>query len=169
VGGTKTESETDLGHQLQTDFEAIESAYNCLKAVFGDAKLPVEVEVNNLGGQRTLTEYNRALTSLLQPRSNDLSTTSQARLQAGHSLRILDSKSPQDMAVVSALELPDIDDFIEGSLRSCFSDLEDLLTMHDIPYKRNKRLVRGLDYYCGTCFEVKQVASGPSSSLLGPS
>ena len=75
VGGSK--SELDLGHLLQTDFEAIESAWDCLSAIFAEHPITFEVEINNLGGENTLTDYNRALTSLLEPRMADFSTASQ--------------------------------------------------------------------------------------------
>ena len=62
VGGTKSDV-LDSGHLLQTDFEAIESAWKCLSAIFGDHrdKLDLEVQVNNLGGEHTLKEYSAAL------------------------------------------------------------------------------------------------------------
>ena len=154
VGGSKPEN--DFGHLLQTDFEAVESAWRCLSEVFAEhADVRLEVEINNLGGESTLTEYNKALTSLMLPRMADFSEASQKRLEAGHSLRILDSKSMSDQEIVNELALPHIDEFIDGDWRDTFSDLQDLLTMHGIPHRRNPNLVRGLDYYNGTCFEIK--------------
>ena len=95
------------------------------------------------------------MTATLIPKMSDFSPVSQQRLESGHSLRILDSKSPVDQEVISSLELPDIDDYIEQPWRDMFADLEELLTLNKISYKRNRKLVRGLDYYNGTCFEVK--------------
>ena len=48
VGGTKADI-FDMGYTVQSDFEAIESAWACLGAIYGD-KVPLEVEINNLGG-----------------------------------------------------------------------------------------------------------------------
>ena len=107
-----------------------------------------------MGGGNTLTEYNKALTSLMTPSLSDFSKASQERLEAGHSLRILDSKSEQDQQVLKSLSLPDIDHFIDSDWRDSFEDLLSLLDMSGIPYRRNKNLVRGLDYYNGTCFEI---------------
>ena len=60
-------NDTDFGHLLQTDFEAIESAWHCLRAIYHEHKddIQFEVEINNLGGATTLTEYNQALLSIL--------------------------------------------------------------------------------------------------------
>jgi len=69
--------------------------------------------------------------------------------------------------VISSLELPDIDEFVEPDQRESFRDLEDLLRLSGIRYKRNPSLVRGLDYYNGTCFEVKIHSS--EQKVLGPS
>lgn len=85
-----------------------------------------------------------------------MSTASQERINAGHSLRILDSKSALDKEVLASLELPDIDEFINNDWRRTFEELLRLLDVNGIPYTRNKSLVRGLDYYNGTCFEVVQ-------------
>ena len=51
--------------------------------------------------------------------------------------------------------LPSIDDFIESRWRDNFEDLIELLKMSGIRIRRNEKLVRGLDYYNGTCFEIK--------------
>lgn len=77
IGGTSGDS-NDYGHIIQTDFEAIESAWDCLQSIFMEHsnQIAFEVEINNLGGEKTLTEYNRALTSLLKPRMADFSNAS---------------------------------------------------------------------------------------------
>ena len=53
--------------------------------------------------------------------------------------------------------LPSIDDFIESRWRDNFEDLIELLGHSGIRIRRNEKLVRGLDYYNGTCFEIKLV------------
>ena len=60
-----------------------------------------------------MTDYNKALISLLEPFKTELSVASQQRLEAGHSLRILESKSAQDQALIEGLNLPKIDEFID--------------------------------------------------------
>ena len=74
--------------------------------------------------------------------------------------------------MVSSLELPVIDNFIDASWQQSFSELEMLLKLNQIPYRRNPNLVRGLDYYNGTCFEIKMANAGDpngAGSVLGPS
>lgn len=51
--------------------------------------------------------------------------------------------------------MPSIDEFIDRDWLDTFSDLEELLDVHGIDHTRNPNLVRGLDYYNGTCFEIK--------------
>ena len=65
-----------------------------------------------------------------------------------------------------------IDSFIDAAWRQSFAELEQLLSLNEIPYRRNLNLVRGLDYYNGTCFEIKMVSGGKDCRLknvLGPS
>ena len=108
---------------VQTDFEAIESAWNCLGSIFEDCDVELEVEINSLGGPNTLKEYNKALTGLLLPKKDQFSPASQKRIESGHSLRILDSKSTQDQALIADIDLPHIDEFIDKSFRETFTDL----------------------------------------------
>ena len=65
-----------------------------------------------------------------------------------------------DQDVISSVGLPSIDDFIDDKWRDNFEDLLSLLKLSGISYRRNEKLVRGLDYYNGTCFEVKLSGSG---------
>lgn len=73
-----------------------------------------------------------------------LSETSQLRLDAGHPLRILDSKSPKDHAVCK--NAPRLSEFASDKDLSRFQDVKDALHKLDIPFTINHALVRGLDY-----------------------
>jgi histidyl-tRNA synthetase len=99
-----------------------------------------------------------------------LSAVSALRLDSGHALRILDSKLDQDIEVLSLIKSDKvIDDFTTDNQRDGFNEVLNLLTAFDIPWKRNHKLVRGLDYYNGTSFEVKASNTGslgPSQSTL---
>ena len=94
---------------------------------------------------------------MLEPHRDKLSEVSLQRLQAKHAVRILDSKSPQDREVVAQLSnlLPSIDDFATLEDRDHFLTLQEMLADSGVNFSHNPRLVRGLDYYSGTCFEVK--------------
>lgn len=78
---------------MQSDFEIIQSALLCLKSIYGESTLDFQVEVNNLGGQETLKMYNKAVVDVLVTRRQELSAVSKQRLDAGHAVRILESKS----------------------------------------------------------------------------
>ena len=65
-------------------------------------------------------------------------------------------------------QLPSIDDFIDQQGQDSFAEILSLLDMHGIGYTRNKSLVRGLDYYNGTCFEIKTI-SEEAEKVLGKS
>lgn len=96
-----------------------------------------------------------------------MSDLSQSRLEAGYALRILDSK--QDIEFINSLEaLPKIADFCSDQSR--FEELISLLKLAGVKVVVNDRLVRGLDYYNGTCFEIKclsqTIALGESQNTV---
>ena len=72
-------------------------------------------------------------------------------------MRILESKSERDQEVLQAVghSLPSIAEFTDSEERDSFEEMLSILELHKVAYKRNERLVRGLDYYNGTCFEIK--------------
>lgn len=59
------------------------------------------------------------------------------------------------------MELPSIDHFVDQHYLDSFNDLQELLKMENIRVRRNPNLVRGLDYYNGTCFELKLATDSP--------
>ncbi len=67
--------------------------------------------------------------------------------------------------MLKELKLPSLDDYIQTGDRDRFAELVELLALSGINLVRNPTLVRGLDYYSGTCFEVKC----NSNELLGES
>ena len=82
-----------------------------------------------------------------------------------NALRILDSKEPQDQEAIKSLDLPQIDQFIPEKHQAAFEELLNLLNREfgGQSIERDFSLVRGLDYYNGTCFEVKIDDSNISS------
>lgn len=81
----------DYGHMIQTDYEMIDAAIECLDQVF-EHKLPFKIHVNNLGSQSTIKDYNASLLKYLSEHRDFLSKDSQKRLEQGNALRVLDSK-----------------------------------------------------------------------------
>lgn len=145
------------------DAELIATLVDFLRAI----RVPdLTVLVNSLGGPDTRDRYRAALTQYLTPRSGELSEDSARRL-AHNPLRILDSKHPKDQAVVSGAPTL-VDCLSEDDLRH-FELLKGSLDALAVPYKVEPRLVRGLDYYTRTLFEIKGAKErlGAGDTLVG--
>jgi histidyl-tRNA synthetase len=138
-----------------------------LVTLLGELRIPgVEVFVNSLGGAGTRARHREALVSYLTPRAASLSPYSLNRLQT-NPLRILDSKDPRDHEVVRGA--PSIHEFLDQGDREHFAKLREYLDALHTPYTVDERLVRGLDYYTRTLFEIKgaQDKLGAGSTLVG--
>jgi histidyl-tRNA synthetase len=126
----------------------------------------VEVLVNTLGGPRTRPQYRDALVAHLMPRAASLSADSQRRLGT-NPLRILDSKDERDRAAVR--DAPALHEFLDAGDRDHFAKLRAALDALGTPYAVDERLVRGLDYYTRTLFEIRGAPDklGAGSTLVG--
>jgi histidyl-tRNA synthetase len=126
----------------------------------------VEIVVNSLGGPSARALYREALVKYLTPKSGDLSPDSQRRLGT-NPLRILDSKDPRDQAAVRSA--PTLEDCLDDADREHFRQLRAHLEALGTPHVVDPRLVRGLDYYTRTLFEIKGAAEklGAGSTLVG--
>jgi len=126
----------------------------------------LEVLVNSLGGPQTRARYREALVQHLTPKTAELSPDSQRRLGT-NPLRILDSKDPRDQVAVR--DAPTIDDLLDDDDREHFRKLRAHLDALGTPYSVDPRLVRGLDYYTRTLFEIKGAHEklGAGSTLVG--
>lgn len=126
----------------------------------------VELLVNSLGGPGARSRYREALVAHLTPRKAFLSPESQRRLTT-NPLRILDSKDDRDREAVR--DAPVIREFMDAADREHFAKLLTYLDALETPYSIDERLVRGLDYYTSTLFEIKGAPSklGAGSTLVG--
>ncbi len=111
----------------------------------------VEVLVNSLGSGDTRARYLAALTAYLTPYEAELSADSQRRLHT-NPLRVLDSKAEQDRKI--ACGAPKILDFLDDDDQAHFDGLLETLDALGTPYRTQPTLVRGLDYYSRTLFEI---------------
>jgi histidyl-tRNA synthetase len=125
-----------------------------------------EVLVNSLGGPEARTAYQGALKAWLTPHASKLSPESQRRLET-NPLRILDSKSEDDQTILR--DAPTILEHLSDADRAHFDGLRALLDRLKTPYRVEPRLVRGLDYYTRTLFEIQGAKDklGAQSALLG--
>lgn len=110
-------------------------------------------EINSIGCPACRPAYLRdVLVPYLQSRAGELGTVDLERLEK-NPLRVLDSKEPEAQPAID--DAPLITDYLCDECREHFSDLRHYLDNADRRYAINPRLVRGLDYYTKTVFEVK--------------
>lgn len=150
------------------DAEMIELSVRVLRAL-GIADVTVHVNSLGSGGggeESTRSRYRAALLDHFGPRRAELSEDSQRRLEK-NPLRILDSKDPRDAA--AAASAPNIVDVLSDEDRAHFEGVKSALDALDIQYVVDPRLVRGLDYYTRTLFELKTTSGdlGAQNTLCG--
>ncbi|WP_437995082.1 histidine--tRNA ligase [Sorangium sp. So ce185] len=124
------------------------------------------VHVNSLGSAGTRERYREALLAHFAPRKGELSEDSQRRLEK-NPLRILDSKDPRDHEV--SRDAPSTLDLLDDADRAHWQGVLRCLDVLGVSYVVDRSLVRGLDYYTRTLFEVKATSSdlGAQSTLAG--
>jgi histidyl-tRNA synthetase len=122
------------------------------------------VEINSVGDSASRIAYRQALQAYLQPYFSSLSEESQERFEK-NPLRILDSKDPKDREILK--EAPSILKSLSPEASMHFDELKRLLDLIQIPYRVNERIVRGLDYYCKTVFEVTANVLGAQNAIGG--
>ena len=125
-----------------------------------------DVYVNSIGSAETRQKYKDALVEHLTPIKDSLSADSQRRLGT-NPLRILDSKHPNDKAAIESA--PTILQFLSDDDRTHWDGLRRYLDALGTPYHIDEKLVRGLDYYGRTLFEIKGAYEklGAGSTLVG--
>ncbi|HET7293916.1 MAG TPA: histidine--tRNA ligase [Vicinamibacteria bacterium] len=143
------------------DAEIIEMALEYLKAC---GLADVELILNSVGDQRCRPAYVEALRAALRDRKAALCGDCRRRTDT-NPLRVLDCKVPEDQATIDAL--PRISDHLCPECRAHFAEVKRQLELLGIPYRLSHRLVRGLDYYTRTTFEVTSGALGAQNSVLG--
>ncbi len=121
------------------------------------------LEINTLGDKESRDSYRSALVDYFQGVKETLSPESQERLSK-NPLRILDSKSAQDKKLIE--DAPLFRNYLNTSSESYFEDILKRLNLLNIPFKINPRLVRGLDYYSHTVFEITTPDLGAQSTIL---
>jgi histidyl-tRNA synthetase len=122
-----------------------------------------QLEINTLGDTESRQNYRRVLVDYLTGHKARLSEDSINRLER-NPLRILDSKDKGDQAVVA--NAPVYTDYLNEASRDFFTKVKSGLEALGIAYVVNPRLVRGLDYYSHTCFEVTCEELGAQKTIL---
>ncbi|MDR1234012.1 MAG: histidine--tRNA ligase [Holosporales bacterium] len=122
------------------------------------------IMVNTLGDEETRENYTKAIVKYLSRHEESLSDDSKLRLKK-NPLRILDSKDKQDVDICSMA--PSILDYLNKESRQYFEKVCTLLESCKIKYEINNFLVRGLDYYSHTAFEIQATGAGYREALGG--
>lgn len=120
------------------------------------------VLINSVGDIQSRTTYTHALLNYLRPYHQELSPESQERFKK-NPLRILDSKNAKDIELLKGA--PSLLEYLSDSCKKHFEQVCNALTLLDIPFHIEPKLVRGLDYYNKTVFEVTSNVLGAQNTL----
>src|SRR3984893_8982614 len=120
--------------------------------------------VNSIGDKECRPKYVELLREELRKVKDQLGTDSQRRIET-NPLRVLDSKLPEEQEIIATL--PRISDHLCEACRDHFAKLKDELNLRGLSYEENWRLVRGLDYYTRTTFEVTAEGLGSQNAVCG--
>lgn len=144
-----------------TDVETIAMAYDFFEALGIDH---LKLAINSLGNPQSRAAYRQALIDYLTPLRDQLSKDSQRRLEE-NPLRVLDSKEAADKEAVK--HAPSILDYLDEESQAHFTAVKQLLDALGIAYTIDTNMVRGLDYYNHTIFEVMTEIDGSELTVCG--
>jgi len=122
------------------------------------------LEINSVGSSADRERYNQTLREALIPLAPKMCVDCQRRAVT-NPLRVLDCKVPEDQPIIETL--PKIVDSLDEASKTHFAAVLAALDAANVPYTRNDRLVRGLDYYTRTTFEFTHGGLGAQNALLG--
>ena len=128
----------------------------------------LDIEINSLGCPQCRKNYRAAIKEVLKPYLKDLCEDCNFRYEK-NPLRILDCKVDSCKAIFEKEEIQKVilGDFICDECKEHFEKVKEYLTALQIPYTVNKLLVRGLDYYNRTVFEIKSNNLGSQNAVCG--
>ena len=145
----------------EQDAEVISLGWDILKS-FGIKSL--ELKLSSIGSKSCRENFKSELVKYLNPFIPKLSEVSQRRLEK-NPLRILDTKNKDEIEIVKSA--PKIEQFYTKDDQNYFSSVQKFLNDLEIPFNIDPLLVRGLDYYTQTTFEICSENLGAQDALLG--
>ena len=149
------------GKEPTVEAELIEA----LLTLLGELGLEnLSVHINSIGCPKCRADYHRALREYLGSRLSEMCATCRERFEK-NPLRILDCKEEKCKAITA--KAPSILDFLCEDCRQHFDRLQQLLTVRNIPFKVDPHIVRGLDYYTKTVFEIIMQSGREGLALCG--
>jgi len=147
--------------EARSDVEAIAIAWDLLNELEVGG---LTLELNTLGSAEDRERYRHQLVDFLLRHRTQLDPDSQDRLDR-NPLRILDSKNSETQALLA--DAPTLSAALDASSRDRFERVQEGLRALQIPFRLNPRLVRGLDYYSHTAFEITSSQLGAQSTVCG--
>ncbi len=124
----------------------------------------IEFQVNSIGTPESRRDYEKALVRYLEAQKIKLCQNCRERLTA-NPMRILDCK--EDKCIQLTTHAPQSIDYLDQESRDHFKHLLEYLDELELPYSINARLVRGLDYYTNTVFEIRSIDKDGKNYSLG--
>ncbi len=146
----------------EADAEMIKIASDILEGL--GLREYTKLQLNSLGCNESRALYHMKLKEYLMKYESELSGDSQKRLHK-NPMRILDSKNENDQKILE--NAPVISDYYTAESKNRFDQLLEMLEIFGIKYVIDKKLVRGLDYYCHTAFEFTTDKLGAQATVIG--
>lgn len=143
------------------DAEMIIISYDILREL---GLKDLTIKINSLGVPKSREKYKKVLRKYLLDRIEELSEESKKRIET-NILRVLDSKDERDIKVVE--NAPMLIEHLDDESLEHFEKVKQLLLAAGISFEIDTKLVRGLDYYTHTTFEILSGSIGAQSALLG--
>ena len=143
------------------DAEIIQIAYDILRRL---GLKDLLVKINSLGIPESRENYKKELRHFLNDKKNKLSEDSQKRFDT-NILRVFDSKIETDQELLKGA--PILLDYLDEESKIDFNIVRNILCEADIPFEIDTKLVRGLDYYAKTTFEIISGKVGSQNALCG--
>jgi histidyl-tRNA synthetase len=122
------------------------------------------LSINSIGDKECRPKYVEQLRAALREVKDVLGPDSQRRIET-NPLRVLDSKLPEEQSIIE--KLPRIAEHLCDACREHYAELKRQLALRGVGYQENWRLVRGLDYYMRTTFEVTAAGLGSQDAVCG--
>jgi histidyl-tRNA synthetase len=155
-GGSK-----DLLKDAAVDAEVIEM----VMVFFARLELQgVQLEINSIGCRECRPKYVKLLRAELQKMKDKLGADSQRRIET-NPLRVLDSKLESEQGIIE--KLPRIGEHLCADCAKHYAEVKRQLGLRNVVYEENWRLVRGLDYYMRTTFEITAQGLGSQNAVCG--
>ena len=145
----------------EQDSEVLSIAYNLIT---GLGINDITLKLNSIGSSETRKNYRQALLKFLKPKYDQLSETSRNRFDS-NPLRILDTKNKSEIELLK--KAPKITEYLSKEDDLHFTEVKTYLNDLSIPFTLDTNLVRGLDYYTRTTFEIASNTLGAQDAICG--